>query len=79
MDTLTCRLLFATGCRKGLIKIWNAKKQLIREIQFPEEINSLIFSNNDGDILVGHGNTLSLVKQVDYFLREDEKLFNPTI
>ena len=43
-----------TACGDGLVKIWNAKKELIREIQFNEPIVSAIFLNSDADVLVGH-------------------------
>lgn len=39
----------------GLIKIWNAHKQLIREIQFPEPANSLCFIDYREDLMIGHG------------------------
>ena len=28
--------------------------------------------------MVAHGNSISLIKQTDYFLREDEKIYQPT-
>ncbi len=37
--------LIVTGDSEGLVKIWNAKKQLIRQIRFVDPINSLSFLN----------------------------------
>ena len=33
----------------------------MREIQFPDAINALRFINAEGDLVIGHGKTLSLV------------------
>lgn len=33
----------------------------MREIQFPESINGLQFIDNKGNLMVGHGHTLSLI------------------
>lgn len=35
IDMLESKGLFVTGGRDGLVKVWNIKKQLIREIKFP--------------------------------------------
>jgi len=45
MDMLESKGLFVTGGRDGLVKVWNIKKQLIREIKFPEPITSVCFFN----------------------------------
>jgi hypothetical protein len=39
---------------------------LIREIKFPDPITSVIFLNNDADILVGHVGKVSSVLAKDY-------------
>ena len=50
-DTITCcdthltNGMLVTGDYDGLVKIWNSKKQLIREIKFVEPINSVAFLN----------------------------------
>jgi hypothetical protein len=55
-----------TGGRDGLVKIWNIRKELIREIKFPDPITSVIFLNKEGDILVGHVGKVSSVLAADY-------------
>jgi len=56
IDFLPSKGLMATGDADGLIKIWNAKKELIREVKLNEEISSVTFINIKGDLLVGnHG------------------------
>ena len=53
--------VIASADSTGLIKIWSAQKMLIREIQFPEPVNSLWFISAQGDLMIGHDTTLSLV------------------
>ena len=45
----------------GFVKIWNQKKELIREISFGEPISSVQFLNQEGDILIAHGNKVSFI------------------
>lgn len=58
--------LFITGSLDGYAKVWNVKKELIREIKFPEKVYSVSFLNPDGDILVGHHGKVSMVSHTDY-------------
>lgn len=37
--------LFVTGGKDGCVKVWNIKKELVREIKFPEPITSVCFLN----------------------------------
>lgn len=46
--------MIVTADIEGLIKIWNYKKELIREIKFYETVSAVSFMNKEGDILVGH-------------------------
>ena len=43
-----------TSCKGGVIKLWTMDMQLIREIKFPKSIESAVFGNEKGDILVSH-------------------------
>lgn len=61
------RGLIATGDKEGLIKIWNKKKEIVREIKFTEPITALVFLNKQADLVIGHGSTLSRIKQHAYF------------
>jgi hypothetical protein len=58
--------LFATGDKEGLIKIWNKKKEIVREIKFTEPITALVFLNKQADLVIGHGSTLSRIKAQAY-------------
>jgi WD40 repeat protein len=53
--------LFISGGQDGLVKIWNSAKELVREIKFPEPIESACFMSPDGEILVGHGGKISTI------------------
>mmetsp|Transcript_24011 Transcript_24011/g.36911 ORF Transcript_24011/g.36911 Transcript_24011/m.36911 type:complete len:184 (+) Transcript_24011:2288-2839(+) len=71
-DALTCvdvlpeLGLYVTGDHEGLIKVWNLQKQLIREIKFVEPVNSVIFLNKKGDIIVGHSGNLNRLNASEY-------------
>ena len=61
------------------MKIWNVKRELIREIKFPEPVESVTFLNYEGDILVGHLGKTSSVLAKDYLPEEIPSLFAPDI
>lgn len=67
-----------TGGRDGLIKVWNIKKELVREIKFPEPITAVCFLNAHGDILVGHVGKVSSVMATDYKPFEVKERAQPT-
>ena len=75
-DKLTCcdilerQGLYVTGDKDGLVKIWNFKKQLIREVKFVEAVNSVCFLNQTADIIVGHSGNLSRLNCRDYMDRK---------
>ena len=68
-DTLKSAGLFVSGDQEGLVKIWNYRKQLIREIKFVEPVNSVAFLNPEADIIVGHSGNLSRLDAKDYMER----------
>lgn len=78
IDYLNQRGLFVTGGKDGLVKVWNIKKELIREIKFPDPITSVVFLNHDGDILVGHIGKVSQVLAADYKPFEVPHFAEPT-
>lgn len=41
IDSIISKGLFATGGEDGYVKVWTRNKVLIREIRFPEEINTV--------------------------------------
>lgn len=73
--------LFVTGGKDGLVKVWNIKKELIREIKFPEPITAVCFLNSSADLLVGHIGKVSSVSTVfakDYKPYEQIELASPS-
>ena len=58
--------LIVTGDSDGLIKLWNYKKQLIREVKFTEPVSAVCFQNEQGDLLVGHEGKLSRIEAQNY-------------
>ena len=49
-----------------MIKIWNFKRELIREIKFTEPISAVCFLNEQADLIVGHKGKLSRIFSNDY-------------
>jgi WD40 repeat protein len=69
-----------TACQGGQVKIWSTNnvkglgdKQLIREINFPNKVDTVCFMNEHGDILVGHDRRLSVIKFQAYWPFRDER------
>lgn len=60
-----------TADKEGLVKVWTDSKELIAELQFPENVSSVKFLNSDKDILVGHQTRISLVKAHSYLKQAD--------
>ena len=61
--------IFVSSCEGGMVKIWTTNnnkglgdKQLIREITFPNKVDSVCFMNKEGDILVAHDTRISVIK-----------------
>ena len=54
--------LFVSGDIDGLVKIWNCKKELIREVKFVDPISSVSFLNSKGEVVVGHSGSISLLR-----------------
>ena len=69
--------IIISGSIDGYVKVWNFKKELIREIKFPEPVYSVSFLNEAGDILVGHLGKVSTVSCRDYQPFEVPKLADP--
>ena len=72
------RNLFISASLDGHAKVWNIKKELIREIKFPESVRSATFLDDGCDILVGHQGRISLVSSKDYVPDEIKRLYAPT-
>jgi hypothetical protein len=46
--------LMLSCCEEGLVKVWNSRKELLREIKFNEPIVSALFLNEEADIVIAH-------------------------
>lgn len=51
-----------SSCQGGTIKIWSKDKVFLREINFPNKVDSVSFFNSNGDILVSHDQRVSIIK-----------------
>ena len=67
--------LIATGSFDGTIRIWNGKNQLIRMIVIHDNIQSLHFINECGDLFVGIGDHLYRMSHLTCKLFEKKKNF----
>jgi len=70
--------LIISGSLDGYVRVWNLKKELIREIKFPEPIYSVSFLNSQADIIIGHMGKVSTVSHKDYCPFEIQKLCAPS-
>ena len=66
IDILFDKGILVTSSRDGLVKIWNIKKELLREIKFNEPIFSACFLNSDADLVIGHSGQISVIYAKDY-------------
>ena len=84
MDSNIAKNIYVTGGADGFVKVWTNQKELIREIWFPEEINTVCLLNEQCDILIGHGTKVSIIyaenykpfyiiKEQDTFITEEDK------
>jgi hypothetical protein len=72
--------LIVSSCEGGLVKIWTTNnikslgdKQMIREITFPDKVDSVCFMNENGDIMVAHDKRISVIKFQTYWPFRDER------
>lgn len=66
IDILLREKILVSGGKDGCVKVRNLKKDLVREIKFPEPITSVAFLNENADILVGHVGKVSSILAKDY-------------
>jgi hypothetical protein len=69
IDYLRKMKLLVTADRSGCIRLWTDTRKFLREIVFPPDhpINSVCFYNAEGDLLVSHKSSLSLIKFERYW------------
>ncbi|ORX55460.1 hypothetical protein BCR36DRAFT_410381 [Piromyces finnis] len=58
--------IFISTSNDNVIRIWDKQKNIIREIQFIDNIHSICFLNAKGDLLIGLENQLDIIKAKDY-------------
>jgi len=52
------------------LRIFNERKDLLKEIRFPQEITSVLFMNKRGDLLVAHNTKVSTLPVEDLGLEK---------
>ena len=78
LETFPDKNLFISSGMDGFVKVWNVKKELIREIKFPEPVTSVSFLNDKSDIIVGHLGKVSTVSHQDYKPNEVQRVYAPS-
>ncbi|XP_064598259.1 uncharacterized protein LOC135464689 [Liolophura sinensis] len=53
LDCCSALRLFVTAANDGLVKIWDAENNLVRELSFGDTLQGVCFANQRGDILAG--------------------------
>jgi len=61
--------LLVTSDTKGAIRIFNREKKFLREIQFPNPVDSICFLNQFGDLLISHESRISHLRFKTYWTR----------
>lgn len=62
IDCIPDQQVYVTGSTDGVVKVWNFKKELIKEIEFHEAVNTVVFMDSSQDLLVGHAGKVTEVK-----------------
>jgi len=73
-DAIRSKKLMMTCSDDGSLKIWNYRRQLIRQVRFPYKLPYACFMNFKGDILVCYQNIVSVIPFNTYWpkgLREE--------
>lgn len=63
------RGLLVTADVGGVIRIWNKDKRFLREMQFPHQVDSVCFFDQNCDLLVSHENRISLIPFKNYWTK----------
>eukprot|EP00347_Sterkiella_histriomuscorum_P023301 403335171 len=66
IDTLHSHSYFLTVAQDKIVKVWNIKKDLIREIKFTDQITQAVFANQSADIIVAHKGKMSIIYAKEY-------------
>jgi hypothetical protein len=61
--------IYCSGGLDCMVRIFNLKKDLIKEVKFPQPVSCVSFMNKRGDILVGHVTNVSVIMHADLYLR----------
>jgi WD40 repeat protein len=61
--------IYCSGGLDRMVRVFNLKKELIKEVKFPQPVSCVSFMNKRGDILVGHDRNVSVVMNADLYLR----------
>ena len=62
IDTSSTRKLAVTCSDDGFAKIWDYRRQLVRQIRFPYKLSFACFLNCEGDVLLMYNNSISVLK-----------------
>jgi hypothetical protein len=57
--------LYVSGGLDRYVRIFNLKKELLKEIKFPQPVTAVCFLNARGDVIVGHNTKVSIVMVED--------------
>ena len=57
--------IFVSGGPDATVKIFNIKKEILKEIKFPQPVTGVIFKNPEGDLMISHEEKVSVVRYQD--------------
>jgi hypothetical protein len=62
--------IYVTGGLDQYVRVFNLKKELLKEVLFPQPVESICFMNRHGDMVVGHDTKVSLIKFEEMMLHK---------
>ena len=53
--------MFVSGGPDATVKIFNVKKEIFKEVRFPQPVTGVVFMNPAGDLMISHNEKVSVV------------------
>lgn len=58
------------------MKIFNVKKDIFKEIKFPQPVTGVVFMNPDGDLMISHEEKVSVVAYKELQMPKQETVLD---
>ena len=68
--------LFISGGPDATVKIFNIKKEVFKEIKFPQPVTGVVFMNPEGDLMISHEEKVSVVPYQEQQMPKQETVLD---